>query len=120
MTAPAPAPGQAAVPLAELSDQEKLIALVRAAKTYDHENRPQASNWGSVSDHQVARLILGALGALEPKPAPELGAAMAETRAMRELVDEATSAVLARARQFLPAPLVKQLRSIRERAGLPS
>jgi hypothetical protein len=56
----------------------------------------------------------------EAKPAPELAAAMRETRELRELVDEATSAALARARQFLPAPLVKQLRSIRERAGLPS
>lgn len=71
---------------------------------------------------EVARLrgLLNEAGIAEPRPAPELRAAMAETRKMRELVDEATSAALARARQFLPAPLVEHLHGIRKRAGLPS
>lgn len=47
------------------------------------------------------------------KAAPELAAAMAETRKMRDLVDEATSATLARAPRQAVA-------GIRERAGLPS
>jgi len=61
----------------EITDEAKLVALVRAAKAYDHDNRPRYGNWGSVSDSQVARLILGALGAMEAapeQPAPELAA----------------------------------------------
>jgi hypothetical protein len=66
-----------------------MYALVRAAKTYDHDYRPKSGNWSSVPDYQVARLILGALGALEPQPAPEL-AAGAKLAAVRELAQSWT------------------------------
>jgi hypothetical protein len=77
---------------------------------------------GHTTEEKYRRLavlteVLGRAGA---QASPELAAAVRETRLMRELVDEATSAALARARQFLPAPLIAQLGSIRKRAGLPS
>ena len=79
-----------------ITDEEKLAALVRAAKTYDHDNRPKYSNWDSVPDHQVARLIQGALWALGPAPerprtAPgevEPVDGMTETRQLRSVVRE--------------------------------
>lgn len=60
MTAPTGQP----VPTGELTDHEKMTAMVRAAKTYDHDNRPRG-NWSSVPDNQVGRLIIGALSVME-------------------------------------------------------
>lgn len=35
-------------------------------RKYDHDNRPRG-NWGSVPDHQAARLIIGALRAMHQR-----------------------------------------------------
>lgn len=69
--------GPQSVPLAELTDQEKFTALVKAAKTYDHDNRPRGQSWTGVSDNQAGRLILGALSAMDfAQPARSLDGLM--------------------------------------------
>ena len=45
--------------------EEQLGKLVNAAQDYDAKHRDPARDWRRVSDQQAARLILGALGALE-------------------------------------------------------
>jgi hypothetical protein len=59
--------GQAAVsiPLADLSDREKLNLIGGAAQAYDYENRPRDRNWTAVPLDQVGRLLTGALRAME-------------------------------------------------------
>ena len=49
-------------------------------------------------------------------PAPELKAAMAETRLLRELIDEITMDIH---RKTSNAYLLRKAASVRERAGLP-
>lgn len=44
--------------------EEQLGRLVNAAQDYDVKHRQPLQDWTRVSDHQAARLILGALGAL--------------------------------------------------------
>lgn len=45
--------------------EEDLGRLVNAAQDYDVKHRQPLQDWRRVSDQQAARLILGALGALE-------------------------------------------------------
>jgi hypothetical protein len=64
-------PGQA-IPLADLSDREKLDLTGGAAQAYDYENRPRDRNWTAVPLDQVARLLTGALRSMEfEEPAPD-------------------------------------------------
>lgn len=57
-TQPAP---EVAAAMAELLSKPDMAALVAAAKSYDHEWRPQGRNWAQVADDQAARLVEGAL-----------------------------------------------------------
>jgi hypothetical protein len=68
MTAPMPERGLS-IPLADLSDTEKLDLIGGAAQSYDYENRPRDRNWTAVPLDQVGRLITGALRSLEFEPA---------------------------------------------------
>lgn len=45
---------------------EELAAIVREAQAYEYANRP-GGNWSRVPDHQAARLILGAIRALQQR-----------------------------------------------------
>lgn len=81
-------PGQAGVP--------EMEQLVRAARKYDYANRVKGSNWGSVPEAQVARLLTGALAAIaarQPQDAPELAELKRRTASLYRLVDDILSHV---------------------------
>lgn len=65
-----------AIPLADLSDREKLDLIGGAAQAYDYENRPRDRNWSAVPLEQVGRLLAGALMSMEfehPATSPAAG-----------------------------------------------
>jgi hypothetical protein len=67
---PKAAPELAGAPL--VLTEASLGALVNAGQDYDHEDRPKGHDWRRVSDHQAARLILGAIAKLRETAADNI------------------------------------------------
>jgi hypothetical protein len=96
---PQPAPGEAERSWGFRSDEE-LAEVAKAARAYDYANRGKG-NYASVPERQVARLILGALRAMKPQPAPELAADLSD--AMRETASRELAEAMAESRRFRDA-----------------